>query len=265
MRETCIRSLGHYLPLEESMATHSSILAWRILWTEEPGGLQSIASQRAVHNLRDWGGTDRQMFLLFGIKLPPKIWLHFESYLKIKMNALYQILSNDDHVSNCCSLGGLLFWRDLFGDTHLGLTVRWAPHMSLCAAHDVLFSSGNNHFIPSENPSLSACKAAGSMAYESLPKIEIHWPSGRNTKIVSAAEHCGYQSSGAWARQTCALILLLSLKSRMTWCKPLNFFSLFWSYPMECGISIPQAGIQCMPPGVEAQIRNHWTTREVPI
>ena len=37
-------------PLEEEMATHSSILAWRILWTEEPGGLQSMESQRVIHN-----------------------------------------------------------------------------------------------------------------------------------------------------------------------------------------------------------------------
>ena len=42
MQETWIRSLGQEDPLEEGMATHSSILAWRILWTEEPGGLQSI-------------------------------------------------------------------------------------------------------------------------------------------------------------------------------------------------------------------------------
>ena len=40
-----VRSLGQEDPLEEGMATHSSILAWRILWTEEPGGLQSMGSQ----------------------------------------------------------------------------------------------------------------------------------------------------------------------------------------------------------------------------
>ena len=40
-----VRSLGREDPLEEGMATHSSILAWRIPWTEEPGGLQSIGSQ----------------------------------------------------------------------------------------------------------------------------------------------------------------------------------------------------------------------------
>ena len=41
MQETQVQSLGREDPLEEEMATHSSILAWRIPWTEEPGGLQS--------------------------------------------------------------------------------------------------------------------------------------------------------------------------------------------------------------------------------
>ena len=45
MQETCVQSLGWEDPLEKGMATHFSILAWRILWTEEPGGLQSIGSQ----------------------------------------------------------------------------------------------------------------------------------------------------------------------------------------------------------------------------
>ena len=45
MRETWVPSLGGEDPLEEGMATHSSILAWRIPWTEEPGGLQSMGSQ----------------------------------------------------------------------------------------------------------------------------------------------------------------------------------------------------------------------------
>ena len=45
-----VRSLGQEDPMEEGMATHSSILAWRIPWTEEPGGLQSIESQRVRHN-----------------------------------------------------------------------------------------------------------------------------------------------------------------------------------------------------------------------
>ena len=51
MRETWVQSLGREDPLEKGMATHSSILAWRIPWTEEPGGLQSMGSQRVRE---DW-------------------------------------------------------------------------------------------------------------------------------------------------------------------------------------------------------------------
>ena len=46
MQETWVGSLGEEDPLEEEMATHSRILAWEIPWTEEPGGLQSMGSQR---------------------------------------------------------------------------------------------------------------------------------------------------------------------------------------------------------------------------
>ena len=49
--ETWVRSLGGEDPLEEGMATHASVLAWRIAWTEEPGGLQSLGSQRVGHDL----------------------------------------------------------------------------------------------------------------------------------------------------------------------------------------------------------------------
>ena len=45
-----IQSLGLEDPLEKQMATHSSTLAWKIPWTEEPGGLQSIGSQRVRHD-----------------------------------------------------------------------------------------------------------------------------------------------------------------------------------------------------------------------
>ena len=50
MRETRVQSLGQEDPLEKEMATHSSILAWRIPWMEEPGRLQSTGSRRVGHN-----------------------------------------------------------------------------------------------------------------------------------------------------------------------------------------------------------------------
>ena len=53
LQETRVQSLGWEDPVKESTETHSSILAWRILCTEEPGGLQSIGSQRAGHDWSD--------------------------------------------------------------------------------------------------------------------------------------------------------------------------------------------------------------------
>ena len=57
MQVTQVQSLGREDPLEEEMATHSSIFAWRIPWTEEPGGLQSIGSQRVGY---DWATEHTQ-------------------------------------------------------------------------------------------------------------------------------------------------------------------------------------------------------------
>ena len=53
-KEMQVQNLGEVDPLEEGVATHSSILAWRIPWTDEPAGLQSIGSQKAWHN---WGDS----------------------------------------------------------------------------------------------------------------------------------------------------------------------------------------------------------------
>ena len=53
MQEMQVQSLGWEDPLEEGMATHSSILAWRIPWTEEPGMLQSMGSQKSLTRLSD--------------------------------------------------------------------------------------------------------------------------------------------------------------------------------------------------------------------
>ena len=50
MHESWVHSLGREDPLEKGMATHSSILAWRIQWAEEPGRLQSMGSQRVGHD-----------------------------------------------------------------------------------------------------------------------------------------------------------------------------------------------------------------------
>ena len=59
MQEMQVQSLGWEDPLEEEMTTHSSILAWRIPWTEEPSGLQSMESQRVRG---DWARTSYILF-----------------------------------------------------------------------------------------------------------------------------------------------------------------------------------------------------------
>ena len=59
MRETCVRSLVREDPLEKEMATHSSTLAWKIPWIEEPGGLQFMGSQRAMHDWATSLNTDK--------------------------------------------------------------------------------------------------------------------------------------------------------------------------------------------------------------
>ena len=53
MQETQVQSLDREDPLEKGMATHSSILAWEIPWTEKPGGLQSMGSQKSRTQLSD--------------------------------------------------------------------------------------------------------------------------------------------------------------------------------------------------------------------
>ena len=67
MKETWVGSLGQEEPLEKETATHSSILAWRTPRTEEPGGLQSMGSQRVGHNL----ATEQQQQIVCLIQTRP--------------------------------------------------------------------------------------------------------------------------------------------------------------------------------------------------
>ena len=67
-QETQVQSMGWEDPLEEEMATHSSILAWKIPWTEEPGGLQSMGSQRVRHNWATEHTVDLQCCINFSLQ-----------------------------------------------------------------------------------------------------------------------------------------------------------------------------------------------------
>ena len=86
-QETQVQSLGWKDPLEEGPATHSSILAWRIPGTEEPGGLQSIRLQRVGHNCRD---------LALSVHVNPNLPIHStsSSSLGVHKFVLYICVSN---------------------------------------------------------------------------------------------------------------------------------------------------------------------------
>ena len=83
--ETWVRSLGQEDTLEKGMAAHSSILAWRISRTEEPGGLQSMGLQRIRH---DWATEHAQCFKICFIQ--PNMWkyCHFSILLKQNINKI---------------------------------------------------------------------------------------------------------------------------------------------------------------------------------
>ena len=70
MQETRAQSLGREDPLEESMATLSSILAWEIPWREEPGGLQSTGSQRIGHNGRNLAHMHARSISFLPLEVP---------------------------------------------------------------------------------------------------------------------------------------------------------------------------------------------------
>ena len=96
IQETQVWALGREDSLEKGMATHCSILAWRIPWTEEPGGLQSMGSQRARHN---WATNANPC---------PLIWLpQFCHYPKGFVFFLNQILSSGNS-----TIGGRSEWGD---------------------------------------------------------------------------------------------------------------------------------------------------------
>ena len=65
LQEMQVQSLGWEDPLGKGLATHSSILAWRMPWTEEPGGLQSMGSQRVRHNQSDFAYMHTHIFFIF--------------------------------------------------------------------------------------------------------------------------------------------------------------------------------------------------------
>ena len=91
MQETWVWSLDQEQPLEEGMATHFSILDWEMLWTEEPGGIQSMRSQRIGHNweIKQQQGT-LQPFCINGCNSLTRggyLFIHVFAYLFLRVQA----------------------------------------------------------------------------------------------------------------------------------------------------------------------------------
>ena len=98
--ETWLQSLGWKYPQEKEMATHSSILAWEIPWTEEPGGLQSLGSQRVRHDLVAEDEHNINIHILFEINKP----LLLESKPTLTPAGRWAVKAFPPHL-RCSSLG----------------------------------------------------------------------------------------------------------------------------------------------------------------
>ena len=90
MQETRVPSLGQEDPLEEGMATHSSILAWRNPWTEEPEGLQSVGSHRVRH---DWATKQQHRAYILAQK-----WKYHKILIQESINILHMIWPNLEYI-----------------------------------------------------------------------------------------------------------------------------------------------------------------------
>ena len=110
-----VQSLGQEDPMEEGMATNSSILAWRIPWIEGPGGLWTIGSQRVEHSWSNWANTHRTMWSLsLLIKSTILYCLHAVVSLNLRVFGIYGLVSPNHcsvssptlapHPSNCTLL-----------------------------------------------------------------------------------------------------------------------------------------------------------------
>ena len=107
IQETWVWSLGWEDSLEEGMATHSSILAWKIPWTEKPSGVQSMGSKRIPHNWSDWAHMHAWI----------KLFIQTTQHVVTAQLIVNYIPSSDPHFPKFCidlpSSVDLFFWNIL--------------------------------------------------------------------------------------------------------------------------------------------------------
>ena len=160
-RRLHVLSLDHEDPMEEELATHSIILAWRIPWTEEPGGLQSVGSQRLGHD-STMTATDGPLGSLhlfavvnnavlntcINICLNPSFkffWVYIQKWNGDMVNSIFKFLRNDQTV---CHSGCIILH---FYQQYIRVSI--SSHLCIHLLFYVFF---NSHFNGCEVESLSA-------------------------------------------------------------------------------------------------------------
>ena len=123
VQETQVWSLGREDPLEKGVATHSDTLAWRIPWTEEPGGLQSMGSQRVGHNC-----ATNFCFQFSSVHLLSHVWLFATPWIAACQASL--------SITNSRSLVILMFIESVMPSNHL---ILYRPESVMPSNHLILY------------------------------------------------------------------------------------------------------------------------------
>ena len=140
-RRLDFRSLGQEDPLEEGMATHSIILAWKIPWTEEPGRLHFIGSQRVIHNWSDLS-TDSWIFILFCVIIHYCCYFVAQIVAYLAIESLFQLAPVSFWPVPIIFLKCLLIsWHHIMFQSHLmfSVPILESATSARCLVFSVLF------------------------------------------------------------------------------------------------------------------------------
>ena len=171
-----VQSLGPEDPLEEGIATHSSILAWRILWTEEPGRLQSMGSQRVGHDLE----TKQQ-----------KKRIYLKSPFSVNLLLVWEVGLQIPVASTCTNSDLFLYLSPHFSETAMFslqlLSLYYCPEsLGNQRAHQICFI-----FLRNQSSECLLFNACGQLFYILCPVFQL-FTAGRLTNtsyaIVTTAE-----------------------------------------------------------------------------